>query len=153
MTKGLHCMLHIYVYRYNGVFAFEEYQYNSRYDKWPCKHTWHGSLDVPQYLGDHVRQAATQVELRKEGRGGWQLTGDIIYPAKFLYGKYVLLVGFKTDEKPQEMLRIGCYSPLYVVVKFRLKYQYFNNLKSAIEYLPEEVIPKLVPDETSPISE
>ena len=130
--------------RCNGTFTFKEYCYSSKFDRWPRKHMWYGAMEVPQYLGDHVRQVATQVELEKEG-GGWQLTGDIIRSDKFLNGKYILLVGFEAGRKPRELLqpRPDQYPVLTVVAKFCLKYRYFENLKTAIEKLPNIVIPKL----------
>ena len=132
------------VCRCNGTFGFKEYRYSSNHDRWPRKHKWYGSLEVPQYLGDHVRQAATQVELEKEG-GGWQLTGDIIHAQKFLDHKYILLVGFETGRKPREVdqQRAGRCAAVKVVANFCLKYRYFENLQNAIEKLPNVVIPKL----------
>ena len=133
------------VCRCNGTFAFKEYWYSSNHDRWPRKHIWYGSLEVPQYLGDHVRQVATQVELEKEG-GGWQLTGDVIPSQKFLNHKYILLVGFKTGRKPREVdqQRSGHCAAVNVVANFCLKYRYFENLQTAIEKLPNVVIPKLM---------
>ena len=133
------------VCRCNGIFAFKEYRYNSKFDRWPHKHKWYGSLEVPQYLGDHVRQAATQVELEKE-EGGWKLTGDIIPDQKFLDRKYIVLVGFGTGKKPREIeqQRAGHYPAVNVIANFCLKYRYFENLQNAIEKLPDVVIPKLM---------
>ena len=135
------------VCRCNGTFAFKEYWYSSKHDGWPCKHKWYGSLEVPQYLGDHVRLVAMQVELEKEG-GGWQLTGDIIHTQKFLDRKYILLVGFEMGRKPREVdrQRSGRCAAVKVVANFCLKYRYFENLQHAIEQLPNVVIPKLVPE-------
>ena len=135
------------VCRCNGTYAFKEYWYSSKHDRWPCEHQWYGSLEVPQYLGDHVRQAAVQVELEEEG-GGWQLTGDIIHTQKFLNHKYILLVGFQTGRKPQEVDQqssVHC-AAVNVVANFSLKYRYFENLQHAIEQLPDVVIPKLMPE-------
>ena len=91
-----------------------------------------------------MRQAATQVELKKEG-GGWKLTGDLISTPKFFKEKYILLVGFNTNDKPREMFQqAGRYIRLKVRATFFLKYRYFKNLQSAIENLPNTVISKLV---------
>ena len=132
------------LYRCNGNFVFKEYRYSSEFDWWPHRHKWYGSLEVPQYLGDHVRQAATQVELEK--KGGWQLTGDIIHAQKFLNGKYILLVGFNMGRKPREIQqqRGGQYPAVTVAANFCLKYRYFENLQNAILKLPNAVIPKLM---------
>ena len=161
LEKEQCCFVHTYVFyicRCNGTFAFKEYRHSSKFDRWPRKHKWYGSLEVPQYLGDHVRQAATHVELEREG-GGWKLTGDIIPIQKFLNRKYILLVGFGTGRKPPEVdqQRAG-YSPARkVVANFCLKYRYFENLQNAIEKLPNVMIPKLmlkqhptVPNPTKP---
>ena len=134
-----------YICRCNGTFAFKEYQRSSKFDWWPHKHNWYGSLEVPQFIGNHVQQAATQVELEKKG-GGWQITGDIIHTQKFLNGKYILLVGFNAGMKPREVEqpREGQYPTVMVVTKFCLKYRYFENLQNAILKLPNAVIPKLM---------
>ena len=133
------------VYRCNGSFAFKEYQRSSKADRWPHMHNWYGSLEVPQFIGNHVQQAATQVELEKKG-GGWQIRGDVIHTDKFLNGKYILLVGFDTGMKPREVeqQREGQYPTVMVVTKFCLKYRYFENLQNAILKLPNAVIPKLM---------
>ena len=137
--------------RYTQTFTFTEYRPNSKYDKWKRKYadaySWYGSLEVPQYLGNHVCQAATQVELEKEG-GGWQLTGDIIHTDKFLSGKYILLVGFSKETRmPYEFTQSAPHRRpmLQVKTRFTLKYRYFENLRNAIIKLPAEVIPKLMP--------
>ena len=137
--------------RYTQTFPFTEYMPNSRYDKWKRKYedvySWYGSLEVPQYLGNHVCQAATQVELEKEGRG-WKLTGDIIHTDKFLNDKYILLVGFaKGTRKPYEFTQSDSRHRrlLQVTTRFTLKYRYFVNLRNAISKLPAKAIPKLLP--------
>ena len=127
------------VCRYNGTFIFEKYEHD---DKRLHKYKWCGSLEVPQYLGDHVRQAATQVELKTKRK--WKLTGDVIYTPKFYRDKYILLVGFTTNDKPIEFQQPG--SKLRVEATFFLKYRYFKNLQSAIESLPDAVTSKLVPE-------
>ena len=105
---------------------------------------------MPQYLGDHVRQAATHVELeQKSGKKKWELTADIIPFQKFLNGKHYLLLGFETPDKPQELPPPHKQSSLNVQVRFLLKHRYFVNLRSAISVLPVEVLPKLVPDKES----
>ena len=131
--------------RCNGTFAFREYRHSSKFDRWPRRHKWYGSLEVPQFIGNHVQQAATQVELEKKG-GGWQITGDIIHAQKFLNSKYILLVGFNTGMKPREVeqQREGQYPTPMVMTKFCLKYRYFENLQNAILKLPNAVIPKLM---------
>ena len=133
------------VCRCNGTFDFKEYWHSSKFDKWSRRHQWYGSLEVPQYLGDHVRQAATQVELEKRG-GGWKLTGDIIPFQKFLNRKYILLIGFGTGRKPPEVDQrmAGNSSAVKVVANFCLKYRYFENLQNAIEKLPDVMISKLM---------
>ena len=130
--------------RIGGSFPFQQYTRNPHYDQWQAKHAWYGSLDVPQYLGDHVRQAATHAELEQMSGKKWQLTADIIPIQKFLNGKHYLLLGFETPDKPQELS-----SRLNVKVTFLLKHRYFVNLRSAIRVLPEEILPKLIPDGAS----
>ena len=134
------------VCRCNGTFDFKEYRHSSKFDRWPRRHKWYGSLEMPQYLGDHVRQAATHVELEREG-GGWKLTGDIIPFQKFLDRKYILLVGFVTGRKPPEVDQRR--AAVKVIVNFCLKYRYFENLQNAIEKLPDVMIPKLMLEQLS----
>ena len=133
------------VCRCKGSFAFTEYRHNSKSDERPNEHSWSGTLKVPQYLGDHVRQAASHVEL-EEGGGGWQLTGEIINEQKILNKTCILLVSFdkgRTSCDDHEEQHSGDQE-VTVKAKFYLKYRYFENLQRAILKLRNAVIPKLM---------
>ena len=130
------------VCRCNGTFTFQKYEHD---DKRLHKYKWCGSLEVPQDIGDHVRQAATQVELKTNWE--WKLTGDIIYTPKFHGDKYILLIGFTTNDMPTKLQQPG--SKLRLQATFFLKYRYFKYLQSAIESLPDAVTSKLVPEHST----
>ena len=139
--------LYLRICRCDGTFAFQQYIPNAYYDHWQGQHQWYGSLEVPQYLGDHVRQAATHVELgQKIGKNKWELTADIIPFQKFLNGNHYLLLGFETLDKPHELSPPHKHPRLNVEVRFLLKHRYFVNLRSAVSALPKEVLPKLMPN-------
>ena len=140
----------VFNYRCDGTFAFQQYMRNPYHDHWKGQYKWYGSLEVPQYLGDHVRQAATHVELgQKSGKKKWELTADIIPFQKFLNGKHYLLLGFETPDKPHELHPPHKHPCLDVEVRFLLKHRYFVNLRSAVSVLPVEVLPKLIPNKES----
>ena len=122
----------------------------------PC-HTGFGNISGLN--GDqisYVAQASRKVAITPVGIPDSEVSVTVyadILPSNYNHTEEKLYLGFTGNQFRALANRKPTSEGLRVTVQFELKYQYFDRLRDSVKKVPQNILPRIVPDGTQPEKE